>query len=246
VSERLVTPEAVELVLEPAGPGSRAMALAIDLAIQAVLVMSVVLGVVLVGSGGGEWAAVIVLVVAVTVIIFGYPMFFEALWRGRTPGKAALGLRVVTRDGAPPGFREAAIRAVLLLVDLWLTSASAGVLSILFTRDARRLGDLAAGTLVVRRARGKRSARALDPVRFLVPRGYEWLAETLDVGAVTADDYHAIRRFLLRAPDLPGDRRAELAARLAGTMAVRVRTTPRSDVPAEVFLLAVAARYQAR
>lgn len=245
MSDALVTPEAVALELEPAGLGSRAMALALDLAIEAAIVSGVLVGALLVGDAAAGWVAVVITLFTITAVVFGYPMLFEALWRGRTPGKAAFGLRVVTRAGAPPGWREASIRSVMLLVDLILTTASAGVLSILFTRDARRLGDLAAGTLVVRRT-GGRHHRTPEAVTFSVPPGLEGLATTIDVGGLTDDDYHAVRRFLLRAPELPPDRRDALAGRLAGSLAPRVGATPRSDVTAEAFLQAIAARYQRR
>lgn len=245
MSDALVTPEAVALQLEPAGLGSRAMALTVDLLIQAAIVTAVLVGTLLVGDAAAGWVAVVIALFTITAVVFGYPMLFEALWRGRTPGKALFGLRVVTRAGAPPAWREAAIRSVMLLVDLILTTASAGVLSILFTRDARRLGDLAAGTLVVRRAGGRRH-RVSEPVSFTVPVGLEGLAAALDVAGLTADDYHAVRRFLLRAPELPADRRDALARRLADSLAPRVGVAPRADVTAESFLRAIAARYQRR
>ena len=86
----MVTPEAVPLDLETASIGSRFLALLIDIAIQGTLLFTVLFA-----------------------VIWGYPIAFESLWRGRTIGKAALGLRVVTKEGGQIGFRHAAIRAAL-------------------------------------------------------------------------------------------------------------------------------------
>jgi uncharacterized RDD family membrane protein YckC len=240
---RLVTPEAVVLAFETAGLGSRILAAMIDLAIQGLLLMAATLalfGFAGVGDGSAT-AGVVVLVMATTLALLGYPIAFETLWRGRTPGKAVLGLRVVATDGAPIRFRHAAVRGMLTLVDFYLTSGAAAVLTVLFTAENQRLGDLAAGTLVLRQRTG---APAPAPIAFHAPPGYETYAGTLDLSRLTADDYGALRSFLLRAASLPPETRGPLAERLATTIAERIGHTPPPGVAPAAFLVCVAAVHQ--
>lgn len=243
----VVTPEAVTLEFEAAGIGSRAIALLLDLALQAtvVVVCLVGLGMVVDGAGGGlpDWVGVTLTLLLVFAVLWGYPVAFETLWRGRTLGKAAMGLRVVTREGAPVRFRHAAIRAALGLVDFYLAFGGVAVVSALVTREHQRLGDLVAGTLVLRERTGARPATA---VLFTVPPGAEPYAATLDPSGLSADDYATVRGFLLRAGDLPPAVRADLAERIARPIADRLRHRRPDGVSPELFLLCVAARYQER
>ena len=243
-SPRLVTPEAVELRFQTASLGSRLLAAAIDFAIQGAMLLLTILGLgALSLQGGPATLGIVVIVLAVTLILLGYPIAFETLWRGRTPGKAALGLRVVARDGSPVRFRHTVVRGFLTLVDVLLTSGVAAVLTILFTRDDQRLGDLAAGTLVIRERTG---AGAPQAMRFSVPPGWEGYAATIDVSAMSAADYGAVRAALGRAPSLPPAVRDRLLADVATTVAGRVGHTPPPGVPPEAFLTCAAARYQQR
>lgn len=236
---RLVTPEAVVLQFETASLGSRVPAMLIDLALQGVLLMAAGLALASVGGTTGN----VLLYLLITFVLFGYPILFETLWRGRTPGKAALGLRVVRKDGAPVRFRHALVRSFLGLVDFWLTSGAAAVISVLLTRDNQRLGDLAAGTLVLRERSGAgRSA----PVRFQVPYGWEGYAATLDTSGLTPAEYEAARSFLLRAASLPPQVRGALAVQVATTVAGRMRHRPPPGVHPELFLACVAAAHQRR
>ncbi len=243
-SPRLVTPEAVELRFETASLGSRLLAAGIDLAIQGTLLLVAVVGLGLLSfQTGSATAGIVVLVLAITAILLGYPIAFETLWQGRTPGKAALGLRVVAKDGSPVRFRHAVVRGFLTLVDVVLTSGVAAVLSILFTPNDQRLGDLAAGTLVIRERTGAGAPLAM---RFTVPPGWEGYAATIDVAGMGADDYGAARSALSRAPSLPPDVRARLLADVATTVAARLGHVPPPGVPPEAFLTCAAARYQQR
>lgn len=242
----IVTPEAVRLEFEAAGIGSRALALAIDLVVQVTVMVAALLSLELVGGGGAglpEWVAITTSLLIVFAVFWGYPVTLETLWRGRTLGKAAMGLRVVTKEGAPVRFRHAAIRAALALVDFWVTFGGVAVVSALVTREHQRLGDLVAGTLVLRERTG---AAAPTAVTFTVPPGAEAYAATIDASGLTVDDYAAVRGFLLRAGDLPVHVRADLAGRLASPVAQRLRHRPPQWVTAELFLVCVAARFQER
>ncbi len=154
----VATPDHVKLEFELAGPGSRFAALLLDLIliILMILVMSVILG--LTGLFSGRfgfdgatsflWALFIFLVF---LIQWGYFIFFEILQRGQTPGKRALGIRVLRDNGLPIGAREAVIRNFLRVADM-LPPPAYLLGGFVMARDERgkRLGDMAAGTIVVR------------------------------------------------------------------------------------------------
>lgn len=241
----IVTPEAVPLELEPAGIGSRFLALMIDWAIQAIAGFALLTGYVAASNAAdvGEGLARAGFLLLGFLILFGYPVAQEALWRGRTVGKAALGLRVVTVEGAPVRFRHAAIRTLLGLVDFFLTSGAGAVISVLCTARNQRLGDLVAGTVVLRERTGLAPPTS---VVFAVPYGLESYAATLDVAALTDADHRPVRAFLMRAPSLPAAVRYDLAATLAGALATRVRPPPPPGIQPESFLACIAAVYQRR
>jgi uncharacterized RDD family membrane protein YckC len=244
---QVVTPEAVPLELESANIGSRFLAVAIDWTIQGISLFGLLMGVTaLIGATNAELGTGIALALFFLLtfaVLWGYPTVMETLWRGRTLGKAALGLRVVTVEGAPVRFRHAAIRATLGFVDFLLTSGGAAVISVLLTRRSQRLGDLVAGTVVLRERTGLRAPMAVE---FPVPAGLEAYAQTVDVARVTAEEYGMVRAFLLRAGDLQPPVRYDLARRVADAVAVHVQPRPPLGVPPEAFLLCIAAVYQRR
>ena len=240
LSPRIVTPEAVVLQFETGGLGSRCLAFFLDIVIQAGILFAVALGLATLDS---STTGTVLLLLTVTAVLFVYPIGFETLWRGRTPGKAALGLRVVTREGAPVRFRHAAIRGFMTLIDFWLTTGGAAVLCMLLTRDNQRLGDLAAGTLVLRERSGAGKPRS---VQFPLPAGHEAYAATLDTSGLTPDEYGAVRSFLLRGASLTPSVRGALAPQVAGPVAARMHHVPPSWVTPEAFLFCVAAAHQRR
>lgn len=241
----LVTPDAVVLRFETAGLASRLLAWLLDQLVvwSSLFAVTVAMGAVAAAVGpGGETVLAVVLLLGLAGAVLGYPIAMETFWGGRTLGKAVLGLRVVTVEGAPVSFRHAAARGALGLVDFYATSGAAAALSVLLSPRDQRLGDFAAGTVVLRE---RTAAGRPRPARFDVPPGWERYAATIDVSGVTGADYEAIRAFLLRAPHLAPAARAELAFAIADPLAVRLRHTPPPDVPPEVFLACVAARRQA-
>src|SRR5437764_3594517 len=237
----VVTPEAVPLDLETASIASRFLALLIDVAIQATALTAVFLT--LSQLSLPAWVSATVGSFAVFAAIWGYPILLETLWRGRTVGKAALGLRVVTREGGQIGFRHAAIRGALGLVDFALSSGAVAVICVLVTADNQRLGDLVAGTLVLRERTGLRRP---TPTTFAPPLGLDAYADSLDLAGIGPAEYGVVRAFLLRAPSLPAPVRARLAAQVGETVAARVQPPPPAGVPAEIFLASVAAAYRNR
>jgi uncharacterized RDD family membrane protein YckC len=154
----IAMPEGVELDLQLAGLGSRFIAGIGDLIIQLTLI--VVLALVTGSLSGGHQLDVVVFVIGVFVIWFGYPIGFELLARGRTPGKWGTHLRVVRQDGSAVDLPASTIRNFVRLVDGPTLFYVPTVISILVTRRNQRPGDIAAGTLVVREEPGPRPSRA--------------------------------------------------------------------------------------
>lgn len=239
----LVTPEAVVLGLPVASVGSRALALVLDLLVQGLALVLLAFAASTAQLFEGGWVATVVLLLVVFAILFGYPAGFETLWRGRTPGKAALGLRVVTVEAGPVEFRHAAIRAALALVDIWASSGGVAVMAALFTRRAQRLGDLAAGTLVIRERRHRRGVAAM---RFEPPSGAEEYADRLDVTALREDDYLAVRSVLVRAAGLPPTTAAPLADEAVRAVLPRITPVPPPGMPSWAVCACIAAAYQRR
>jgi len=148
------TPEGVALQLLAAGPFPRALAWGIDAGIRfAMLTATAIVPSILGELGNGLW-----LIVAFVLMWF-YPVVFEAMWNGQTLGKRVLGLRVVAANGAPVGWMAAFARNLLRVVDMLPIGYAAGVVTGLIDPWGRRLGDVVAGTLVVHVPRAPRSAK---------------------------------------------------------------------------------------
>ena len=191
----VVTPEGVVLDFQTAGLGSRTLARIVDLVVifGVFIVATIVLA--LLSPSLPQWLSIVLVIALLFGSVLGYPVALETLWRGRTIGKAALGLRVVTAEGAPARFRHASVRAILGLVDLFMSSGFAGVASIVLSARNQRLGDLAAGTIVLRE---RSAAGEVSSMTFEVPAGFESWAATLDVSGVNAADYALVRGLFVR------------------------------------------------
>jgi uncharacterized RDD family membrane protein YckC len=244
----LVTPEAVLLDLTTAGVPTRVLGRLLDLVIQ---VVAAILFTITLGAASGasilpDSAALVLVLFFVPLIVFGYPIGFEAAMRGRTPGKAAMGLRVVTKEGAPIRFRHAVIRGALDIVDLLglgIVPGVPGIVTMFCTHDGQRLGDLVAGTLVIRE---RTAARAPTSTSFAVPHGYEAYAATVDVSRLSETDHQAARSFLLRAGSLDPAAREHIAAQLAAGISARIGLQPPPSwvQPVQLLTILVARRQQ--
>lgn len=159
------TPEGVALRLPAAGAVPRAVAWLIDLAIRGVLALAALL---LLGVLGDFGAGLHLLVLF--VLVWGYPVLFEASCGGQTPGKRALSLRVVSVDGAPIGWMASFVRNLMRTVDMLPFGYGAGLVASLADPWSRRLGDMVAGTLVIHAPRERLRSQALTatPVTPLV------------------------------------------------------------------------------
>jgi uncharacterized RDD family membrane protein YckC len=225
----IATPEGVELALPLAGLGSRFMALLLDSILQGLIVAAAaVLGYALLSDVG----AVIVLSAGLLFAYLVYDVAFEVRGGGRTPGKRAVGLRVVRDGGGSVGLRASLIRNVIRLVEATLFYVPA-VISILATRSNQRLGDLAAGTLVVREPK----AAALAPPGPTVPAD---AFASWDATAVGEAEIAAVRAFLQRREELRPAARRTLAAQLSRRLRPRVAGV-RPGLDDETFLERLAA-----
>jgi uncharacterized RDD family membrane protein YckC len=241
----IVTPDAVGLDLQIATLGSRGAAYVLDLSIFLVVGTLLGIGQALLGGAGfvPGWLGIALLLLLAFLWQFGYPIGFEVLARGRTPGKAALGLRVVTVEGAPVRLRHATIRAVVGLLELIGTTGAIAVVSSFASPRSQRLGDMAAGTLVVRERRGG-GTPAVET--FVAPAGLETYTARLDVSGLQASDYATIRETLRRARELAPAVRVQLSTELAQRFTELVRPAPPPEATAEQFLTCIAAAVQAR
>lgn len=233
MSDRFVTPEAVVLRHEHAGLGSRFVGLFLDSLIQGVVFGAVLLVVELLELQPDSGIAVAVVIAVLFFLHIGYFAVAEALWEGRTPGKRVVRLRVVRIDGQPLGWTASVIRNVLRLVDS-LFFYAVGVIVMIVSRDDQRLGDLAAGTIVIHEP----SRAALDPAPHAAAAAW---ADRIDVGRVTEREYALARSFLQRRDTLAPDARMRIADEIAMTLRHRVVGIPVDADAEEVVETVVAA-----
>lgn len=243
----VVTPEAVRLQFSEANVGSRGVALVIDVMVMFIVLTMVNATIGLLLATPAQtlpgWVVLTVMLLLNFLVIFGYPVAFETLLRGATPGKSVMGLRVVTVEGAPVSFRHAAIRAALGFVDFLITFGLGAVLATLLSRRHQRLGDMVAGTVVLRERTAENSPWASQ---FILPEGAESYAVTIDPSGLTDADYELVRSFLLRARNLADEPRRDIGERLARHFEAKLNHQRPPSVSAELFLSCLAARYQQR
>jgi uncharacterized RDD family membrane protein YckC len=219
------TPESIAFSYHLAGLGSRFLAVFIDQVIQIAVLVGVVVALVMAssrlpevkhvaaaGEKTGEAILVAFVVFVVFLIFFGYFILFEAFWGGQTPGKRLLGIRVVRDGGYPLDFGASVIRNLIRVGEYALGYYAVAAISAVLSPENKRLGDIAAGTIVVRDAR-----MALPAVLAGGPEPV-YAATTY----LSGDERSLIRRFLERRDVLEPARRKELAAQLAARVRPRV------------------------
>jgi uncharacterized RDD family membrane protein YckC len=222
----IATPEGVEVELTLAGIGSRFIAAGIDFTIQVLVVIA--LAVLLRPAGDAGFA---IFTSSSFALIFFYDVLFEVLGRGRTPGKRASGLRVVAAGGRPITLVRSAVRNLLRIIDILPGFYGVGMTVIFITPRNQRIGDLVAGTHVVRDRYGDRFESAAPAL----PRVDTSPAATWDVSAITGDEVATVRSFLERRDALRPQPRLELADQLAARLRPRVPGVPPS-IGDETFL----------
>jgi uncharacterized RDD family membrane protein YckC len=235
----VLTPERVSLKYDIAGIGSRGAAAIVDTVLQtvAMAVIGTALTAAYIASSAflpalhGDGAAVLLVglfAVGLLLVSGGYFMLFEIVWSGQTPGKRMVGVRVIRENGYPIRPVDAVIRNLVRGVD-WLPGMyGVGVLTMLVNQRARRLGDFASGTIVVREGTRRGPDVALTAPSPTAQPGY----------TLSNADATLVRDFLLRRASMNKQARAEFAHRLAVAMAQRYSLPVEWD--AEVFLERIA------
>jgi len=208
----IATPEGVQLALPLAGIGTRFLQELIDVLIGGTAAVILVLFAFAIGD---EMVATIVGAAAFLVFYVGYFVLFEVAGGGRTIGSRAAGLRVVMDGGGPVGLRASLIRNVIRLLEGLPTSYIPAIISILASKNNQRLGDLAAGTLVVRDVK----APAYETPKLHIPPAQ---FQSWDVAGVGESELMAVRTFLDRRHSFAPGPRAALAAELATKLRPRV------------------------
>lgn len=230
-----MTGEAVPLEMRVAEFPSRAVAFLLDLLILVFVafgLLSALGAAITVVDPALATALVITTLVAVFV---GIPVVVETLTHGRSVGKIAVGLRVVRDDGGPVRFRHSLTRGLAgLFVDFYLTSGVGAVISSLLNGRGKRVGDLLAGTLVVRE-RAPATGAPLPPV----PPQLEPWAARLELSRLPDDLALAARGYLARYPQLSPQVRESMGARLATEVAQTVSPGAPPGTPAWAYLTAV-------
>ncbi|MGW4228644.1 RDD family protein [Streptomyces sp. NPDC004980] len=238
----LVTGDAVVLGLQPARLPSRALAIAIDLAVVVTVFVLISIGLAVATASLDEAASAAIAVAAFLLVLVGGPIAVETLSHGRSLGKLACGLRVVRDDGGPIRFRHALVRGSMGVVEILGTFGVVACIASLVSARGRRLGDVFAGTLVVReRVPTGRAVAVPLPPPWLVGRFAQ-----LDLSAVPDDLWLAIRQYLTRMHQLDGAVGWSIAERLSGDLAARTGVPVPQGVPAAAYLAAVVNERQAR
>lgn len=225
----IATPEGVQLALPLAGLGTRFMSTMIDLTLGFAVAFAFTLAA---WAIFGDVGAAIVSAASLLSVVVLYNVIFEVAGGGRTLGHRAAGLRVVTDSGAPVGLRASLIRNTIRIVELAFFYIPS-VISILVTAGNQRLGDIAAGTLVIRDAHAPRyetPKTTVPPAQFA----------TWDVTGLDEQEVAAVRAFLDRRHTFAPGARAALAADLAAKLRPRVPGV-RSGLHDEQFLEYLAA-----
>jgi uncharacterized RDD family membrane protein YckC len=223
------TPENVAFGYDIAGLGSRFLATLIDTLALGGLVFVLSVGLLVIAnladaSLADETLGYVMLGVislATFAIFWGYYIFFESAWNGQTPGKRVLGLRVIRTDGAPISLSEAVIRNLVRIIDLLPSAYGLGVVAMFINSQSRRLGDLAAGTLVVHDQAPVELSELMEAHRPAVvsinPQAEE---NTLPIERLSAQELHVLEDYLRRKDKLHN--RVQLSEQLAGRLHARL------------------------
>ena len=194
-TRRVATPEGIELTLRLAGPVPRALAWAVDFALRAGIVLAITLVASQFGRAG--WGLVLLAAFFVEWIL---PAWFEAAWGGQTPGKRMFRIAVLNDDGTPLRWPGALTRNLLRAVDFLPFFYGIGLAAMLANRDFKRLGDLAAATVVVylgEKAEHAREIPKATPIAPPIP--------------LTLDDQRAVLELAERSATLTQERVEELS-----------------------------------
>ncbi len=257
---RIVTPEQVELDYEVAGLGSRLLAGLLDALLQAGLIFAGFIVALILGAGAaitgraGQLDLITSTVIALWalylfLVLWGYFIYFEVRWNGQTPGKRTLGLRVIRESGHPLDFRAALVRNIVRIVDMLPGVYAVAIITMFVSEHWRRLGDHAAGTIIVKERRepdamSPRSAPVLWDSRLFSMLNDHALGR---ISMLTRAEYEIARRFLERRAELDFSTAGRLAREIAYPLLTHLGVTLPFNTPDrdyETFLEAVVQAYE--
>ncbi len=235
------TPEQIDINYQKAGIGSRFYAALLD-TLLLVLIMLVgtyvnIRFITELGDVLGKWLGAVGGIV-IFAMFWGYYMVFEITTNGQSPGKLVLGLRVIKEGGYPISFADSAIRNLVRLVDFLPFCYGTGLLVMLINKNWQRLGDLAAGTLVVKTSRKSRKLTGVNskisiPSVNISPQEFLY-TDWIKPESVTESELDTIREYLSRRPTLSAIRRIDLARTIGYPIAEKMEGG--SDIRYDKFL----------
>jgi uncharacterized RDD family membrane protein YckC len=238
--EPVVTGDAVVLDVQIAQLPVRALSALIDVA---VVFIAYLIGVLLWTTTLTQFDSALsgaVLIIFTVLSLVGYPIVFETATRGRSLGKMALGLRVVSDDGGPERFRQALLRALAGVIEIWIFTGGPAVICSVLSPKGKRIGDIFAGTVVI----SERAPQLTPPP--VMPPQLAWWASSLQLSGLRADQAELARQFLSRAAQLDPVVREQMAYRIAGEVVAKVSPPPPAGVPPQLVLAAVLAERHRR
>jgi uncharacterized membrane protein SpoIIM required for sporulation/uncharacterized RDD family membrane protein YckC len=215
------TPEHVVLDYEIAGVGSRALAAILDSLVVFGLLVALAITTTVFAPFAGS-VALPIYVVANFAVVWGYFALFEGLRNGQTPGKRRMGIRVIRETGHPLTMREALARNLLRIADFMPPPYLLGGLLVAVHPRGKRLGDLVAGTVVVRENPVEVQAPSPDATED------DALVEAIGAPLMPDEDFRVLREFAERANALPGEARTRVAAQIASHFAERFEARERT------------------
>jgi uncharacterized RDD family membrane protein YckC len=238
--EQVVTGDAVVLDVQIAQLPVRALSAMIDIT---VVFIAYILGTLL-------WAATLtqldealsaaILIIFTVLALVGYPVVFEIATRGRSLGKMALGLRVVSEDGGPERFRQALFRALAGVFEIWTFLGGPAVICSLLSAKGKRIGDFFAGTVVIT----ERAPRLSPPPP--MPPQLAWWASSLQLSGLNPEQAELARQFLSRAAQLDPTVRDPMAYRITTDVVAQISPPPPPGTPPQLVLAAVLAERHRR
>jgi uncharacterized RDD family membrane protein YckC len=240
VAQPMVTGDAVVLDVAIAQLPVRAISAFIDVAIMFIgyFVGLILAATVLTRFDDALAGAVVVIFTVLTIV--GYPLVLEVATRGRTLGKMAMGLRVVSDDGGPERFRQALFRALASVIEIWLFVGGPAVICSLLSSKGKRIGDVFAGTMVISERTPR--PRPLPPM----PPALAWWAASLQMSGLRPEQADRARQFLSRASQLDARIRDELGYRICSEIVAQVSPPPPPGTPPPLILAAVLAERHRR
>nr|WP_090278467.1 RDD family protein [Mycolicibacterium komanii]CRL73988.1 RDD domain-containing protein [Mycolicibacterium komanii] len=238
--EPVVTGDAVVLDVQIAQLPVRAVAILIDITVVFLLYLIGILLFSLTLTQLDSALSAAVLIIFTVFALLGYPLVFETATRGRSLGKMAMGLRVVSEDGGPERFRQAFFRALAGVIEIWMLAGGPAVICSLVSAKGKRLGDIFAGTIVI----SERTPRMSPPPP--MPPQLAWWASSLQLSGLRPEQAELARQFLSRAAQLNPTVRDQMAYRITTDVVAQISPPPPPGAPPQLVLAAVLAERHRR